>query len=144
MKLTRWPLIRASVRKWPRLSGVRLMLRTSDGACVASSRATIVFGGFGAAAAAVIRSASCAMKLPSPIMTAAKIIRLRMTPLLATGRPHNMITAAARTRRPNPAIFAKRMSERLMRLAIWAGPRQRPLNFQAVFATGLGITTRSA
>jgi len=31
-----------------------------------------------------------------------------------------------------------------MRLAIWAGPRQRPSNSQAAFATGLGITTRRA
>src|SRR3984957_1451460 len=93
------------------------------------------------AGAGVILSAICAMKVPSPIMIAAKIIMLRITPLSIAGSPHKPTPSRSRqnidrrhvTRR---AILAKRMSEGLTwLLPARAGAREkkpsRPLGFDA-------------
>src|ERR1700722_12781063 len=70
------------------------------------------------AGAGVILSAICAMKVPSPIMIAAKIIMLRITSLSIAGSPHEPTSSRSRRnfdRRhaTRTAILAKRMSEGL-------------------------------
>src|SRR5512144_1680034 len=70
-----------------------LRLRPPTGAVVAT--ATVVCGA-DVADAELILSAICAMKVPRPIMTAAMIIMLRITPL--PGRKLDFITRRARPR----------------------------------------------
>ena len=67
------------------------------------------------AGVAVILSAICAMMVPRPIMKAAKIIIIRITPHSIRGT-RNITTSAAKPRpiaASKPTIFAKRMSEAL-------------------------------
>jgi hypothetical protein len=88
MKPMRWPSIRPSVWKWPRVSRAMLRLRPPE-AVLSWIAAKAVFGVAACAGlAAVILSASCAMKVPRPIITAAKIIMLRMTHTHCRDRQH--------------------------------------------------------
>src|ERR1700742_198462 len=80
MKPMRWPSIRPSVAKWPRASWGTLRLREAAWP-VLSGIAAKRTDGVAEAGAGAILSASCAMKVPRPIMIAAKIIMLRITPL---------------------------------------------------------------
>src|SRR5256885_2112891 len=72
---TIWPL--AYSKRFRRDRKARLGLRPPAGAAVAT--ATVVRGAE-VAEAELILSAICAMKVPRPIMIAAKIIMLRITP----------------------------------------------------------------
>src|SRR3984885_595209 len=74
--------------------------------------------GVAEAGVGAILSAICAMKVPSPIMIAAKIIMLRITPLSIAWSPHRPTPSRSRRnfdRRhaTRTAILAKRMSEGL-------------------------------
>src|SRR4051794_40294550 len=77
----RWPSMRPSVRKCPRKSRPILTLR--DPPCPTVSAApfrTLEWASAGVVA--VILSAICAMIVPRPTMTAAKIVRLRIYEIL--------------------------------------------------------------
>src|SRR3984885_13327031 len=85
---------------------------------VASDTTANRAAGVAEAGAGVILSAICAMKVPSPIMIAAKIIMLRITPLSIAGSPHEPTPSRSRRNFDRrhatwTAILVKRMSEGL-------------------------------
>src|SRR3954454_10706220 len=91
----RWPSMRPSVRKCPRKS--RPMLTLRDPPCPTVSAApfrTLEWASAGVVA--VILSAICAMIVPRPTMTAAKIVRLRIYDILDGAA--DIITSAVKPR----------------------------------------------
>jgi hypothetical protein len=87
------------------------MLKVRKPACATVAGPTEVRTGFVAkAVAGVILSAICAMKVPSPIMIAAKIIMLRMTPLSTAVRADFIM--AAKKLRPMARRVVRNLGEK--------------------------------